>query len=225
MRPASSSRFVKGLGLLLGLILIVAGTIWIFHGLYTMNDVASHECISRLVRIRTALHQYHMKYGEYPPPVVRNSDAMPLYSWRVLLTEFLCDEIYQSFRLDERWDSPANLHLAKRSTGVFECPSSGASRAGLTDYFAVVEPDGSSRFDWLEHRNASFALKRGLVIVETSTLEVEWSRPIDLASTTILEDRQLGGSVLSCRHRRGPFGVASGESLLKNSPGVIPVSP
>jgi hypothetical protein len=222
-RSDSPSRFLKRIGLGIGCVTMAACAIWVFSRSSLIMDVASHECTSRIVRIRMALETYHEKYGEYPPLVVRDSDGTPLYSWRVLLTEFLNHDLYESFNLNERWDSPANQVFAKKPTGVFECPAAGASRAGFTNYFAVVEPNGDSRFDWLEYRHASLALRRGLVLVETSTLDVEWSRPIDLLSSTIQEDQLLGKRVLNCRHNHGPYGIAAGDELLKSPSGVVVV--
>jgi hypothetical protein len=189
---------------------------------------ASYECISRLSRISSALYEYRLKYGEDPPLVVRGENGEPLYSWRVLLTEFLCPEVYHAFKLDEPWDSPANRVLAKRSTGVFECPMAGAPREGLTNYFAVVEPDGRSRFDWLREKGTPTTQRRGLVIVESTAIDVEWSRPMDLLASSLVEDRQLGSRLISCRHHeihRGPYAIVSGNSLLKESSGVCLVSP
>ena len=189
---------------------------------------ASYECISRLSRIRTALHEYRLKYGKDPPAVVRGPDGEPLYSWRVLLTEFLCPEVYHAFKLDEPWDSPANRTLARRSTGVFECPMVGARRDGLTNYFAVLEPDGRSRFDWLRENRSPTTLRRGLVIVESTAIDVEWSRPIDFLASSIVEDRQLGSGLISCRHdeiHRGPYAIVSGDSQLEAPSGVVLISP
>ena len=71
---------------------------------------------ARLVRVARALQEYRQAKGRLPGP----SDVAGGLSWRVELLPYLGEqELYDSFRRDEPWNSEHNLALANRIPDVF----------------------------------------------------------------------------------------------------------
>lgn len=69
----------------------------------------------RMKSVVEAINAYYERYDTYPPPVVYDTVGKPLYSWRVLILPFLgYQDLYDSYELDQPWDSPANTHLLSK---------------------------------------------------------------------------------------------------------------
>ncbi|QDV77214.1 DUF1559 domain-containing protein [Botrimarina mediterranea] len=86
-------------------------------------------------QIILAMHNYHDVRGSLPTNVV-DKDGKPLLSWRVLLLPFLEQETFlKELHLDESWDSPHNLEVAKRSAPQVYCRD---NREGLTSFLRPV---------------------------------------------------------------------------------------
>ncbi len=96
-----------------------------------------------------ALHNYHDKFGCFPPAYVADATGRPMHSWRVLILPFMEEAaLYQQYRFDEPWDGPNNSKLANRIPEVYRCPTyershdrlklSAPHLALMTNYVAVV---------------------------------------------------------------------------------------
>lgn len=69
----------------------------------------------RMKSVVEAINNYYERYDTYPPPVVHDATGKPLYSWRVLILPFLgYQDLYDSYQLDQPWDSPANTYLLSK---------------------------------------------------------------------------------------------------------------
>jgi prepilin-type processing-associated H-X9-DG protein len=144
------------------------------------------QCSNNLKQIGLALHNYHDIYGRFPPAYVADADGRRLYSWRVLILPFIEQKpLYDQFRLDEPWDSPANLPLSQTEIYVFCCPSDEASGTpaspGMTNYLAIVGPWTM----WPEAASRSFAdftdgMSNSLAVVEVRDSGIHWAEPRDL---------------------------------------------
>ena len=76
-----------------------------------------------LKQISLAMFGYESTYHSFPPAVIEK-DGKPLLSWRVAILPFMEESrLYQQFHLDEPWDSPHNLEVAK--TVPFPFPIAG----------------------------------------------------------------------------------------------------
>ena len=61
------------------------------------------------------MHNYREAHGRFPAPAIQGKDGKPLLSWRVAILPYLEEDgLYQSFKLDEPWDSPHNKPLLER---------------------------------------------------------------------------------------------------------------
>jgi hypothetical protein len=96
--------------------------------------------MTRLKAIVSAMHQYHDTYSQFPPAVVSSREGKPLYSWRVLLLPFLGQKkLYEQFRLDEPWDSPANQPLLEQMPAEYAPPSGPFPPADFATHYMVFD--------------------------------------------------------------------------------------
>lgn len=139
-----------------------------------------HECRAHLKQIGVALHEYHDRYGSFPPAYVADEDGKPRHSWRVLLLPLLGEEeLYRQYRFDEPWDGPSNRDLAARIPAVYACPACGGHE-GVTNYLAILGRTTS----WPEQYSAQrkdFAdgLSSTIQVIEFPDSDVLWLEPRD----------------------------------------------
>ena len=78
---------------------------------------------NQLKQIGLAMHNYHDTYQHWPPRATVTPEGKGLLSWRVHLLPYLEQQaMYNQFRLDEPWDSPANRPLGKIAIPTFTLP-------------------------------------------------------------------------------------------------------
>lgn len=140
------------------------------------------QCSNNLKQIGLALHNYHDAYGTLPPAYVSDKNGNPLYSWRVLILPYMEQEqLYRQFHLDEPWDSPHNLDLARQMPAAFGCPSQRLRLAYSTTYVAIT----GEEMLWTGAKSLSFdeipdGRSNTLLVVEWSESDVIWTEPRDL---------------------------------------------
>jgi hypothetical protein len=79
---------------------------------------------NNLRQIAIAMLMYEQTQQSFPPAVIEKG-GRPLLSWRVAILPFLdWQTLYNRFHLDEPWDSPHNLEVAKTVPSVFQSPGS-----------------------------------------------------------------------------------------------------
>jgi hypothetical protein len=112
---------------------------------WPMSSVESATCraISQnnLKSIGLALHQFHDRYGRFPPAALIGPDGKPWHSWRVLVLPFLDQEdLHHEYRWDEPWNGPNNRKLLSRMPEVFSDPIHGMNHSHYTHYVAITGP-------------------------------------------------------------------------------------
>jgi prepilin-type processing-associated H-X9-DG protein len=91
-------------------------------------------------QIMLGFHNYHDKYGCFPPTYTVDESGKPLHSWRVLILPYIeQNSLYEKIRLDESWDSEHNRQFHSEAPSIFRCPSAG----DLREAPAVPAPAGS----------------------------------------------------------------------------------
>lgn len=110
---------------------------------YWQNLQARQVAAANLARIAEALASYADRHGRFPPAEVLSPEGKPLYGWRVLILPELGEEgLYQSFRLDEAWDSENNLALIDKMPLVFASPADPqAPQANHSNYYVISGSD------------------------------------------------------------------------------------
>jgi hypothetical protein len=143
------------------------------------------ESSNNLKALALAMHIYHDCYRRFPPAVLHDpalgARAQP-YSWRVALLPALGEkDLFEQYRRDEPWDSPANKALLAQMPRVFEVPGSKKAAEGFTHYQVFVGPGTAFESPEVGISLASFTrgAAQTILIVEAAT-PVFWTKPEDL---------------------------------------------
>jgi hypothetical protein len=122
-KPRNIAGFVAGL-CLTSVALGVPCMILVYPVYQQVEDAQARSQLSdRMKQIGLAMHEYHDAHKRLPAHAIYSKDGQPLLSWRVALLPYLGHgDLYRQFKLDERWDSPHNLPLAKKMPEVYALP-------------------------------------------------------------------------------------------------------
>lgn len=142
-----------------------------------------------LKMIGLALHNFASDHQNgLPPQCLVDANGKRLLSWRVLILPYLDQQaLYDRFHLNEPWDSPHNLALAKSIPPVYVSTNKANRDSWKTEMLGVITKDsvlgrpgkalhfqdikdGSSNTIWLVKADASKA--------------VVWTKPEDLVVNT-----------------------------------------
>lgn len=140
--------------------------------------------------------------GHYPAAYSADSQGRPLLSWRVHILPYLDEKaLYQSFHLNEPWDSPHNLTLLDKMPYHF-CKRTSSLPTGHTCWLAVVGPrtaivkpqrmpDGS----WSSPvKSIPDGTSRTILIVQVDdAAAVPWTKPVDYEYDPTDPGRDLRG--------------------------------
>ena len=147
-------------------------------------------CNNNVRQLGLALIQYHDQYGSFPPAHTVDVQGRRLHSWRTLLLPYMDrNDIYESLRLDEPWDSTHNRQVFAqlRDPQLMCCPSDERANAVVpttTSYLAVVGPDtvfpGSESVSLDDITDDA---TNTLLIVEVANAGILWMEPRDLDVT------------------------------------------
>lgn len=154
------------------------------------------QCRNHFKQIGLALHNYHDRYGSFPPPYTVDASGRKLHSWRTLILPYLDQgSLYEQLDLSKPWDDPANSVLRSARVTGYDCPTNtrGDSRTG---YLAVVASDGV--FRWGETTSlgqVTDGTAKTLLIVEVDRERtVPWMVPTDLDESTLRDYVQSPGT-------------------------------
>jgi prepilin-type N-terminal cleavage/methylation domain-containing protein len=138
------------LGFTLIELLVVIAIIAILIGLLVpavqkVREAASRiQCINNLHQLAIGLHNYHDRYGGFPPAKQENPPGSNtrVHSWTpLILPDIEQDNLYKKYRFDVNWDNAATNDAGVNQVviKVFICPSAppnrlGANKRGIIDY-------------------------------------------------------------------------------------------
>jgi hypothetical protein len=148
-----------------------------------------------LVSIGRAFHDYHEKYGRFPPAAVYDKENHPLLSWRVLLLPFMDEkELYSQFRLDEPWDSPTNMSLLAKMPRLYAPPTGKPPQEPFATYYQVFVGPGAAFEGQTAISFASFSdgTSQTILVIEAGE-PVAWTKPEDLPFVPGQPLPKLGG--------------------------------
>ncbi|MCC7339412.1 MAG: DUF1559 domain-containing protein [Pirellulaceae bacterium] len=136
---------------------------------------------NNLKQIGLAFHNFHDAYGNFPAAAGVDDDGKPMLSWRVALLPFLEeDALYNSFHLDEPWDSDHNIALLERMPAVYHHPSR-ATEPGYTVYQVPLSDKSLLRqTEPTKIQEITDGTSNTILALETSTeAAVPWTAPQD----------------------------------------------
>ena len=174
--------------------------------------------MQKLRNVTIGILNFESAYGYFPPPLdSRGPDGKSKLSWRVYLLPFLGESnLFQQFKLDEPWDSPANIKLLPLIPDVYSrFPSRLLTPVdapeGMTTLVAPVSDKtilGSGKkvgFGNITDGSSNTVL---LVVVKDS-LAVPWTAPQDYQF-----DRDTPESGLQFEIGKTPIALGDGSSFL-----------
>jgi type II secretory pathway pseudopilin PulG len=144
------------------------------------------QSTNNMKQIALAMLNYNDTYGALPPAVVTDANGQPLYSGRVLLLPFMEQApLYQQFKLDEPWDSPANRPLADATIMTFRDASAPPGSPGQTDYLFVTGKGTATENipGGMKFMNITDGTSNTVFMVEIKGSGVKWSEPRELEIT------------------------------------------
>lgn len=106
-----------------------------------------HQLMNQMKQIALAFHNYHDSNDCFPAPAaICNEQGKPLLSWRVALLPYLeGSDLFSRFHLDEPWDSPHNLNLAKEMPAVYaDAMSPELAPKGKTTFLRPIYAGGQA---------------------------------------------------------------------------------
>ncbi len=146
-----------------------------------------------LARIGMALRSYHDKRGSFPPAIVEGQNGAK-HSWRVaILPQLGYTDLYNQYRLDEPWDSPANAKVLLQIPEVYQARGTPEESIN-TCYFAVLGEGTafSAEGKGLEYFDFKDGTSNTLLVVE-SKRDVPWTKPQDIEYSQDKPLPKLGG--------------------------------
>ncbi|MFO0940352.1 MAG: DUF1559 domain-containing protein [Pirellulales bacterium] len=183
----------------------------IFAYRYRQNSLLTHQCKQNLMLIGLAMHEYHSRYGCFPPRYTVDEDGQPLHSWRALLLPFL-GEHYAHKRIDFSlpWDDPENLRTYDSPISVYQCPA--CKHTGTSCSYIAVAGSAAS----LTSGSGAPLYKfqgQPIMILESKSGIAHWAstEDLDLDQTAVLN--QALPSKANSPHLYGLHGVSSGGGV------------
>ncbi len=171
------------------------------------------------------MRAYHDDWNCYPPAYVANEGGHRMHSWRVLILPYLGEQaLYQQYRFDEPWDSPANLDVARQMPPVFHCPDDWQAGPSDTSYAMIVGPGAFSEgLTSTTREDITDGLDVTIAVAETSGLAIRWTQPRDLDSesmTYVINDTAAIGPT-SNHYKGADFLFADGAVHFISDPTVF----
>jgi hypothetical protein len=136
--------------------------------------------MNNLKQIGLAMLNYVSAQNAFPPAAIEKN-GKPLLSWRVAILPYVEEAaLYERFHLDEPWDSPHNLELAKTMPAVFQ--SVGSPKDGKTRVMVFTGKgaafDGGKKIGITDIRDG---MSNTILCVEAGAEKaVPWTKPEDL---------------------------------------------
>jgi len=134
---------------------------------------------AKLGQLINALNAYHAARGHYPASVVLGPDGKSAHSWRVELLPYLGEQkLFDSYKLDEPWDSQHNKTLIEKVPAIYS--TSTASPKGTSDYFVVTGPGTLFDGDAAPRRESITDAAGETILVLQSRRHIPWTKPADI---------------------------------------------
>jgi prepilin-type processing-associated H-X9-DG protein len=165
------------------LVLLVCGGLLVYMHRSAKRAAAYGDCRNNLRQIGLAMHNYHDKYGCFPPAYVPDENGKPKHSWRVLLLPFMeYGTLYSQYRFDEPWNGPHNVALAALKLFEYRCPSAPTPpKPGITNYVMLVGLHAISDGPTARRKaDITDGLDNTIMLIEVAGADINWMEPRDL---------------------------------------------
>ena len=146
---------------------------------------AQRQVFQSLKPLAVAMYDYQEAHRRFPAAAIQGPDGKPLLSWRVAVLPYILEnDLYQSFKLNEPWDSPHNKPLLEKMPRLFAPPHAlgpAPPRGSVTHYRVFIGP-GTPFEGGLGPRLEDFSdgVDRTILITESDEA-VPWTKPDELS--------------------------------------------
>ncbi len=162
-----------------------AATVGTLVGLLLPAIQAAREAASRtqsmnnMKQLGLAMHLYHDVHGHFPVGI-RDSVGRPLLSWRVEILPFLEQQaLFESFHLDEPWNSEHNSKLIDKMPPLLAPPGVELER-GYTSYQGVAGASQLFSGKIVSLKEITDGTSNSAMVVETNRdAAIIWTQPAD----------------------------------------------
>lgn len=136
------------------------------------------QSINNLRQIALALLNYESAMGHFPAAAMKAEGAEHPHSWRVAILPYLGrNDLYQQYRFEEPWDSPANQKLIPAIPSVLRHPED--SRKGMASYFVPVGENTIFSGDEIGIDKIKDGAANTLMVLEAKR-DIPWTKPEDI---------------------------------------------
>jgi prepilin-type processing-associated H-X9-DG protein len=134
---------------------------------------------NNLKQLALAMHNYNATFGHFPPAVVIGPDGKTPHSWRVELLPYLeQNQLYQSYKMDEPWDSENNRKILAQMPRTFKADPDAATTA--SSYYVLTGKDTIfSGKEGTKIQDITDGTSNTILIVEAKH-DIPWTKPVDL---------------------------------------------
>jgi beta-lactamase regulating signal transducer with metallopeptidase domain len=149
--------------------------------------------LMKLKQLALAMHNYHAKHGHFPPSVVMGPDGKTPHSWRVELLPFLDNQaLFDSYKMDEPWDSETNKKVLAAGADFFRDPFDDPVTTD-SGYYVLVGPgtmfEGTNG---IKMSDVTDGTSNTILVVETKR-SIPWTKPEDVSFDPEKPLPELGG--------------------------------
>lgn len=139
------------------------------------------SCEDNLKRISAAFEAYRAEHGAYPPAYIADKNGVPMHSWRVLLLEYLDEhELASQYDMNEPWNGPNNMLLARQMPAVYGCPADHALEYNETSYVVATGVGTAFQGDKaMDPSKIRDGMANTLLVVEMADSSINWMQPRD----------------------------------------------
>jgi beta-lactamase regulating signal transducer with metallopeptidase domain len=141
------------------------------------------------------MHNYHDVHRHFPPAVVMGPDGKTPHSWRVEVLPYLDQKpLYDQYRLNEPWDSPANQKVLAQMPDWFRSPYDDPKSPNSGFYALVGAGTIFEGTEGIKIRDITDGTSNTIMIVE-SKRNIPWTKPEDIPFDADKPLPELGGFV------------------------------
>ncbi len=135
---------------------------------------------NNMKQIALAMFTYMDAHGHFPPAVVMGPDGKTPHSWRVEILPYLEEKnLFDQYKMDEAWDSPANKKVLAAMPVIFHSP---ADERGTPDasYFVLTGPKTMfSGKEGIKIADITGGTSNTIMFVEAKR-DIPWTKPEDI---------------------------------------------
>ncbi|MCL2304298.1 MAG: DUF1559 domain-containing protein [Planctomycetaceae bacterium] len=174
-----------------------------------------NQCALNLKTLARALQKYAEEKGNYPPVWTVDAEGKPLQSWRVLILPYLDEEeLFNSIKQDEPWDSEYNRQFHSKMPTVFRCSASRFANNTTTTYSFIVGPNTyPAGPETLKPSDITDIPNSTVMLVERKT-PICWMKPDEISEENAFKgvgiDRGIGSD-----HLRGGCNVIFFDTAIR----------